>query len=51
MNKEARMEEIAAKLKVTKLLLSGVMRRLETKKRKLSVLEDSLQSINNKSVL
>merc|ERR1711933_323687 len=43
-----RMGDLEAKLKVTKLLLRNVLQRLETKKRKLSDLEDSLQSVTLK---
>ena len=42
---DSRMEDLAAKLKVTKLLLKNVLQRMETKKRKLSVLEESLSSL------
>jgi len=45
---ETRLEDLKAKLKVTKLLLRNVLQRIETKKRKLSDLEDSLQSVNLK---
>ena len=41
---DTRMEDWQAKAKVTQLLLRKVLQRLETKKRKLSDLEESLQS-------
>ena len=41
---DTRMEDLQAKVKVTQLLLRKVLQRLETKKRKLSDLEESLQS-------
>jgi hypothetical protein len=46
LDKETRMGDLVAKLKVTKLLLKNVLQRLETKKRKLSDLKDSLQNVN-----
>ena len=48
-DKATRLEDLEAKLKVTKLLLRNVLQRLETKKRKLSCLEDSLRSASLKS--
>jgi len=45
LDNETRMGDLEAKLKVTKLLLKNVLRRLETKKRKLSDLKDSLQNV------
>ena len=48
LDRTTRMEDLESKLKVTKLLLRSVLRRLETKKRKLSDLQDTLQSVNLK---
>ncbi len=47
---DSRMEDLAAKLKVTKLMLKSVLQRMETKKRKLSVLEESLSSLKREKI-